>query len=568
MSASTIGSDSSRHVGEDVADYLRRVRGALDEMPNVGDDWRLLHRFLGARRLLAPTWQSQHGGLALPRVAECLLLEELGLRGLPDTLWITTVQVTGAAILASGNTRLQDEILPRIAAGECIASALFSEHAAGSDIASISTTGTRGPNDVLAVTGHKAWSIGTQQADLGLCAFKEASVLDASYEQFSLCLIDLSSPGVTIRPIGTWQVDGFNEIFLDGVEVADDRVLAKGAQAWGSMLAAIEAERSGFDYLARAQRWSRENSPVLETDAGSLLRLRLRGCRLLALHEASHAEEGGTTLGALVKLATSEIAQDVIAFAAQEAWRSRSIEWGDDQRDAFREAPGLTVSAGASEVLIDLLSNEMSTVQLVCGRCHTIETGVEAAAAELAVATSPRTIEESLREAGLLSLAEHVDDGGLGLSEWVHLAVLRGLGRAIQPFHSLSIPDGPAELLRDEWRSMCLASYLAGLAHVAWVLSVEHAESRIIQGEPLTRKQLTADKLVRSLIQIRALNELLDDAMWRASETDASHLAVLAYETVSRVSSQLMQLQGARGLTTLSSAGVIRERMQEAWVGA
>lgn len=553
-----------RHLVPEVVAYRNEVRATLDMLGERSEDPLRAHRMLGDRGLLAPAWPSAFGGRDLPRIAEALLLEELGLRGLPDTLWVTSVQVTGSAILASGGAALRAELLPEIAAGRLLASALFSEHGAGSDVAAIVTTGRRTPSGGWTLTGLKTWSIGTPLAHVALCAFKDADEHGSAYDAFSLCIVDLRAEGVTIRAIPTWQPDTFHEIVLDDVDVPERMVLGTGAQAWSSMLSSIAVERSGFDYLARAQRWSRLSALEASSSAGEVLALRIRGCRLLAIHEAVHGAYGADA-GALMKLAASDLAQEVDALIARQAM-SRDREWDGQRRHAFREAPGLSLSAGASEVLVDVAASTIADARVRCGSCHEVEHGLEEIVLELATGLEHTALEETLRSAGLLTPAVPDSLGGLGLDPWSALALPRALGRSVQPLQAIALSDAPPETPLDAWRAVWLAGYLEGLGRTAWEAMREHAQQRIVGGRPLVERQLVADRLVRSLADLRILHELVEDCVWRRGCTYAAALASLAYEIASRVAASLIQVQGARGLTALSPAGTIRDLIQEAWV--
>ena len=552
-----------RHLPPEVVAYRNEVRATLDMIGERSEDPMRAHRELGDRGLLAPAWPHAFGGRDLPRIAEGLLLEELGLRGLPDTLWVTSVQVTGSAILAAGAAELCAELLPEIAAGRLLASALFSEHGAGSDVSAIMTTGRRTSSGGWSLTGLKPWSIGTPLAHVALCAFKDADEHGSAYDAFSLCVVDLRAEGVTIRAIPTWQPDTFHEIVLEDVDIPERMLLGAGAQAWSIMLSSIAVERSGFDYLARAQRWLRL-SELEGSSSASMLALRVRGCRLLAIHEAAHGAYGADA-GALMKLAASELAQEVDSLTARQA-TSRDREWDGQRRHAFHEAPGLSLSAGASEVLVDVAASAIAEARVRCGSCHEVEHGLEEAAATLATGIEPAAIEETLQFSGLLSPAMPAASGGLGLDPWSSLALPRALGRSVQPLRAIALPDAPPETALEGWRAVWLAGYFEGIGRTAWEAMREHAQRRIVGGRPLAERQLVADRLVRSLANLRILHELVEDCVWRRGCSDAVALASLAYETASRVAASLIQVQGARGLTALSPAGTIRDLIQEAWV--
>ncbi|MET9260824.1 acyl-CoA dehydrogenase family protein [Amycolatopsis sp. NPDC004079] len=320
----------------------------LELLARADADPRELYRRMGDLRLLAPDWPERYGGRGYGQVEVCLLLEAMGLAGCPDTLYVTSVQVAGNVVLHHGSDALKEEFLPGAAAGERFASVLFSEFATGSDLAAISTHGAAFARGDWLVSGTKAWSARTPFATDLLCAFRTGDE-GSRYEGLSLALVPAADPGVQITALSTLGDEAFHEIRLDDVPVCADRLVGPPGGAWPVLSGSISFERTGFDYLTRAARWL---NLCADSAEARCLEERYQAARFFAYRTAERVDRNGRDDGeaALVKLLCSELAQDCAYLFANQTGSLDS---------AVREAPGLTISAGASEVLIDLVASAL-----------------------------------------------------------------------------------------------------------------------------------------------------------------------------------------------------------------
>lgn len=346
--------------GEDgVAAEARTLLAPFASAPDPRDAYRAL----GAARLLAPSWPRELGGRGLGRVEDCQVLEALVAADVPDTLYVTTVQVVGDVLLRWGPEHLRTRLLPALAAGEAFASVLFSEPAAGSDLASISTSGVFEADGTVTIDGTKCWSVATPWATHALCAFRDAGSTAGRYRDLCLAVVPLSAPGVEIVALPTVQPETLHEIRLRGVVVPQENLVGGRGDAWTIISGSITSERTGFDYLGRARRWLDALAAVSGPDTVRSLEDRFRGAQALARRGAVLADARGAqdTDAAVVKLVCSELAQDVAQRASELVAVSTDTPDGPLRvlHHAWREAPGLTMSAGASEVLVDLAASAL-----------------------------------------------------------------------------------------------------------------------------------------------------------------------------------------------------------------
>lgn len=358
-------------VGEEAGELAALAAQRRDPSAAGPPDPRPLYRLLGARRLLAVHWPEAYGGRGGTPLEHALVVEELIAAGVPDTLHTLSVQIVGTFLLSAGTAAQRATLLPALAAGERCATVLYSEPDVGSDLAALSTRAEPQADAGFLVSGRKVYSVLTTFADVGLCAVRDAERA-TPYEGVTLLLVPLDAPGVRVETLGSVGDEPFADVTLDRVRVGPDAVVGQVGAAWPLITDALALERTGIDHAAKARRWLDAGIAVLGEPADDALvgigRLHtmVEASRLLALRSAA-------ALGALQGL-------DPVAAAATKWWCSetaRRVAWwgaealgtaatlgsadGDAPADglleaAYREAPGLTISAGTSEVMLELIA--------------------------------------------------------------------------------------------------------------------------------------------------------------------------------------------------------------------
>ncbi|HSR25439.1 MAG TPA: acyl-CoA dehydrogenase family protein [Candidatus Eisenbacteria bacterium] len=330
-------------------------------------DPRPLYRRLGGERLLAPHWPSEHGGRGLTAAEAAAVVEEMVRLGVPDTLHVLSVQIVGQFVLIAGTAAQRSTLLGPLARGERFATVLYTEPEAGSDIASVTTTATPAPAGGHRLRGTKVYNPWTSQADVALClARTEPS--RGRYRDLTLFLVPLSALGIEVRPLSSIGAERFHEVVLDGVEVGPEAVVGEVGGAWALMDAALALERTGVEYAARAERWldlavGAAVAAGLAGGAGWLEALGRLGAeaeaaRLLAWQVVGRLREGDAdgVAAAGSKWYTSRAAQRVAWWAAETGAAALDEALGA----AHAEAPGLTLSAGTSEMMLQLVAGALA----------------------------------------------------------------------------------------------------------------------------------------------------------------------------------------------------------------
>ncbi|QJB69946.1 acyl-CoA dehydrogenase family protein [Parasphingorhabdus halotolerans] len=203
-------------------------------------------RKMGKRGWIGLTWSSQYGGHDKTALERYIVTEETLRAGAPvGAHWIADRQ-HAPMLLEHGTEEQKLDILPRIAAGECYFAIGLSEPGAGSDLAAVKTTAEK-VKDGWKVNGQKVWSSGAHISHY-MVAILRTSPADGRNRHVGLSqiMIDLSLPGVTIKPIVDLSGDAhFNEVYFEDVIVPDDCLLGEEGGGWKQVTGELAMERSG-----------------------------------------------------------------------------------------------------------------------------------------------------------------------------------------------------------------------------------------------------------------------------------------------------------------------------------
>ncbi len=198
---------------------------------------------------LGLTLPTEYGGANRGPFARFVLSEELLAAGAPVSAhWIADRQ-SGPLILKYGTEAQKQFYLPRISQARAFFCIGMSEPNSGSDLASIRTRATRTDNGWL-LNGSKIWTTNAQHAHYMIALVRTSGEAADRYKGLSQIIIDLTLPGITIRPINDMAGDAhFSEVFFDNVECADDALIGVEGDGWSQVNAELAFERSGPERL-------------------------------------------------------------------------------------------------------------------------------------------------------------------------------------------------------------------------------------------------------------------------------------------------------------------------------
>jgi alkylation response protein AidB-like acyl-CoA dehydrogenase len=236
------------------ADISHKVHNALHLSR---DDMQRWARILGKKGWLGHGWPKEFGGPGWNAIQKHLFEEECALAGAPRVVPFGPVMVA-PVIMAFGSPEQQQRFLPGIASGEVWWSQGYSEPGSGSDLASLKTRAEKksiaGKGDVYIVNGQKTWTTLGQYGDW-MFNLVRTSTEGKPQTGISFIVLDMKSPGVTVRPIKL--LDGeceVNEVFFDNVEVPAENLIGEENKGWTYAKHLLSHERTNIADVNRAKR--------------------------------------------------------------------------------------------------------------------------------------------------------------------------------------------------------------------------------------------------------------------------------------------------------------------------
>jgi pimeloyl-CoA dehydrogenase large subunit len=224
-------------------------------------------RILNAKGWATPRWPVEWGGQSWTPIQHFIFIEEMQLNSVPPPLAFNTDMV-GPVIAAFGSEEQKRQFLPRAANLDDWWAQGFSEPGAGSDLASLKTRAVR-DGDHYIINGQKTWTTLAQNANWIFVLART----DPSVKQqlgISFFLVDMATPGVTVRPIIT--IDGrheVNEVFFDDVKVPAENLVGEENKGWDYAKFLLSNERSGIARVgATKQKLARVRELAKATPAG------------------------------------------------------------------------------------------------------------------------------------------------------------------------------------------------------------------------------------------------------------------------------------------------------------
>ena len=314
--------------------------------------------------LLGVTWPREYGGRGLSETHQLVIEQELEAAGVPGAFDIVGIHMVAPAIMAHGSPQQRRRHLPPLLRGDEVWCQLFSEPAAGSDLAGITTLATPHADGGWTVSGQKSWTTNAQHASFGLMLARTDPEVP-KHRGLTMFVVPMTAGGVTVRPLR--QLSGaarFNEVFLDRVSLGADSVIGPVGGGWTVALDALSGERLAIGLRAESLSHTAEDyatalsaDAAAVTDAGVRRRLGEIACELLAhrltAERAVAALQRGDAPGessALTKITAVDAARraaelicDVLGPGALDDRRG----WGR----VVSDVPGLRTAGGTEEIV-------------------------------------------------------------------------------------------------------------------------------------------------------------------------------------------------------------------------
>ncbi|WP_448251167.1 acyl-CoA dehydrogenase family protein [Ottowia oryzae] len=313
------------------------------------DDMQRWAKILGKQGWLGYGWPKQFGGPGWTAVQKHLFEEECAMAGAPRIVPFGPVMVA-PVIMAYGTPEQQKRFLPGIGSGEVWWSQGYSEPGSGSDLASVRTRAER-QGDKYIVNGQKTWTTLGQYGEW-MFNLVRTSTEGKPQTGISFLLIDMKSPGVSVRPIKL--LDGepeVNDVFFDNVEVPVENLIGEENKGWTYAKHLLSHERTNIADVNRAKRELERLKRIAKAeglwgdqrfrDQIALLEVDIVALEMLVLRVLSAEKSGKNSLdiAGLLKIKGSEIQQrytELMMLAAGPyslpyIWEAMEAGWQGDQ---------------------------------------------------------------------------------------------------------------------------------------------------------------------------------------------------------------------------------------------
>ncbi|MAL99057.1 MAG: pimeloyl-CoA dehydrogenase large subunit [Alteromonadaceae bacterium] len=304
-------------------DIAAKVKGGKHLSKEDHQRWQ---QILSRKGWYATHWPVEYGGVEWSAVQKHIFDEETAAFGAPRTIPFG-VNMVAPVIIKFGTEEQKQHYLPRILSGEDWWCQGYSEPGAGSDLASLKTRAVR-QGDLYIVNGQKTWTTLGQHANWIFCLVRTDTQAKPQ-SGISFLLIDMQTPGITVRPIIT--LDGeheVNEVFFEDVKVPVENLVGEENKGWTyakylltyerTGLAGIGASKAALDRLKEiAGKEVKNGKPLLQDPAFAsrvaqveidLMAAEITNLRIIA------AVEGGGVPGAessMLKVKGTEIRQTI-----------------------------------------------------------------------------------------------------------------------------------------------------------------------------------------------------------------------------------------------------------------
>jgi alkylation response protein AidB-like acyl-CoA dehydrogenase len=314
--------------------------------------------------LAGVTWPKEFGGQGLGPIEQVICNQEIGRAKVPGILDSIGVGMLGPTIIAHGTDEQKGRYLGPMLHGDEVWCQLFSEPAAGSDLAAVQTRARLQDDGSWRLTGQKVWTTNAQFASYGLLLARTDSDVP-KHKGMTMFIVPIDAAGVTVR--GLRQISGeaeFNEVFFDDVAVDADSVVGGVGNGWGTALTTLMFERvtiglgsEGMGYNSNrfadaiaADAEARRDPEVrhqLGEIASELLAVRFTGYRTLSALQKGQVPGPESGLAKITIVNGAIKAGDLIADVVGPDALAEDSQWAY----MISFLPGLKSAGGTEEIL-------------------------------------------------------------------------------------------------------------------------------------------------------------------------------------------------------------------------
>jgi acyl-CoA dehydrogenase len=326
------------------------------------------------------TWPKEYGGQGLGRLENVIFNQEEGRFKTPPAIYGIGHGMLGPTLMTHGTKEQKERYIKEMARGQVVWCQLFSEPAAGSDLAGLRSSAVR-DGDGWVLNGQKIWSTGAQYCDWGMIVVRTDPNVP-KHDGLTYFIVDMKAKGVEVRPIK--QINGgsgFNEVFFTDVRVSDSQRLGGIGEGWKVSITTLMNERVSIgagtsgsrirDIFRLARDCKRNGKPAIEDGA---VRQKLadafitsKGLQYTSYRILSALSRGATPgpEGSISKAVGAPFGQQLSAFALElqgamgglvdPAVTPQEALW----QESYLGAPGLRIAGGTDEVLRNIIAERV-----------------------------------------------------------------------------------------------------------------------------------------------------------------------------------------------------------------
>jgi alkylation response protein AidB-like acyl-CoA dehydrogenase len=338
--------------------------GALEDEQEILKARRAWQGRLAEAGLAGVTWPKEYGGQGLGPIEQVISNQEIARAKVPGILDAIGVGMLGPTLIAHGSEDQKTRYLGAMLHGDEVWCQLFSEPAAGSDLAAVQTRARKQEDGSWRISGQKVWTTNAQFASYGLLlARTDADV--PKHKGLTMFVVPMDAEGVTIR--GLRQISGeaeFNEVFFDDLAVDGDAVVGGVGNGWGTALTTLMFERvtiglggEGLGYNSTRFAGAIATDPDARRDhevrhklgevASELLAVRFTGYRTLTALQKGQIPGPEAGLAKVTIVSGAIKAGDLIADVVGPDALLEDSEWAY----MISFLPGLKSAGGTEEIL-------------------------------------------------------------------------------------------------------------------------------------------------------------------------------------------------------------------------
>ena len=326
-------------------------------------------------------WPKEYGGGARSPIERVIWSQEEGAYGGLSRPFTIGIGMCGPTVMAWAAEDQKRRLLPPLAAGEEIWCQLFSEPAAGSDLAGLRTRAERandGSGDWI-INGSKVWTSGAERSQWGLLITRTDPNVP-KHKGLTAFFLRMDTPGVEVRPIKQANgQSGFNEVFFNDVRIADTQRLGAVGQGWEVSLTTLMNERlsigsgmpTGFPELFRYCLEAEVDGRPAVDDAGVRSKLaqfavKHSGLKYTGMRAITALSKGQTPgpENSIGKLVAGPMMQDLAMFAVDLQGQAGVLWEADSPMDGRFQAmlmrsPATRIEGGSDEILRNIIAERV-----------------------------------------------------------------------------------------------------------------------------------------------------------------------------------------------------------------